>query len=311
MKKIIWSIKDIVEILKERQKNEFDGNIAVSGDRGNGKSTLISKIFYRFNIFNPWKHQVYNRKDVIELLKTQKYGLCFDDEAINSSYKRNFQDKIQQELIKIITAYRDNFNIYASAIPNFFSLDKDLRDLYFLHLHVIERGVAVVHMPLQGRLYSQDRWDAKYNAKIEAKWGKRMQSDPKFKPPYHKLTTFRGYLFFNKLTTRQEKLYKEVKMKKRGESFILEEKKEEKTFLDKVYDLLIEGRLTRDGLIQLSLLDGRKYDTVTKLLNKMLKERGIYNKTVKDFIKMEDKKNPEILLHSKSKEELNNLLSGI
>ena len=154
MKPITWRIKDIIEITDNRQKNEFDSNLAVSGDRGNGKSTLILKALLRKKGFNPWKHQVYNREDVINLLKTQKFGICWDDEAINSGYKRNFQDKGQQELIKILTAFRDNYNFFASAIPNFFSLDKNLSELYFIHLHIIERGIAVVHMPLQGRLYS-------------------------------------------------------------------------------------------------------------------------------------------------------------
>ena len=189
-------IKDIGDILKGRQENEFDGNMAVSGNRGDGKSMLILKTFYRFKVFSSWKHQVYSRKQVIKLLKEQKFGICWDDEAINTGYKRNFQLKEQQELIKILTAYRDNFNIFASAIPNFFSLDKDLRDLYFIHLHVIERGIAIVHMPLQGRLYSQDRWDAAYNAKIESNWSKRIMKDPDYRIPYHRLSTFRGYLFF-------------------------------------------------------------------------------------------------------------------
>ena len=113
MKAITWTIKDISEILESRQKNEFDGNIAVSGDRGNGKSTVIGKILYRFQQFKPWTHQVYNREEVIKLLKTQRLGLCWDDEAINSSYKRSWQDQDQQELIKILTAYRDNYNIFA------------------------------------------------------------------------------------------------------------------------------------------------------------------------------------------------------
>ena len=83
MKAIAWTIKDVVEILTGRQKNEFDGNMAVSGDRGNGKSTLINKIYYRFPVFEPWRHQVYDRESVIDLLKFQKFGLCWDDEAIN------------------------------------------------------------------------------------------------------------------------------------------------------------------------------------------------------------------------------------
>lgn len=306
MKAITWTISDVVDILVERRNNEFDGNIAVSGDRGNGKSTLINKTFYRFKGFSPWEHQVYNREDVIALLKSQKYGLCWDDEAINSGYKRNFMEKGQQELIKILTAYRDNYNVFASAIPNFFSLDKDLRDLYFIHLHVIERGIAVVHMPLQGRLYSQDRWDAKYNAKVEGSWSKSMQKDPNFRPPYHKLTTFRGYLFFGDVTEKQKKLYKEIKNTKRNESFLTDEERNnnrEVSFLDKLYIILIEGKLTREGIRQMCLMEGKKDSSINASLNRMLTDKG-ETKTVKEFLQQQPNKG----FHNKIQDEISNII---
>jgi hypothetical protein len=306
MRPIRWSIKEIVEILQARQKNEFDGNVAVSGDRGNGKSTCVGKIFYRFPKFNPWVHQVYSRDEAVNLLKTQYYGLCWDDEAINSGYKRDFQNKGQQEMIKILTAYRDNFNIFASAIPNFFSLDKDLRDLYFLHLHVIERGIAVVHMPLQGRLYSQDRWDAKYNAKIESTWSKKMMKNVEFKPPYHRLSTFKGYLFFNDMTENQKILYKEVKKKKREDGFLTELEKQQGVtmpWIDKVYKQLIEKKLTKDGMIQICLMENKKYSSVNSQLNVMLTDNG-FKESVKDFLQDSDKTN----FHNNVDDEIKKLI---
>lgn len=307
MKPLRWSIKEVIDVLKSRQNNEFDGNIAVSGDRGNGKSTLILKTFLRFKNFNPHKHLVYSRDDVIRLLTTQTYGFCWDDEAINSGYKRNFQEKGQHELIKILTAYRDNYNIFASAIPNFFSLDKDLRDLYFLHLHVVERGIAVVHMPIQGRLYSQDRWDAAYNSKVEAKWSRRIQKDSNFKPPYHKLSTFRGYLYFNDITETQKKLYKELKKEKRGKVFErTKEKTKEEVFYDITYQLLIDGRLTKEGLIQAALISGRRYNSVVTNLNILLTNKGV-KETVKNFLR----KNDPTSIHSNVKPQLDNIIPSL
>ena len=306
MRAVIWTIKEIVDIIKGRQINEFDSNMAVSGERGNGKSTIINKIFHRFKGFNPWKVQVYNREDVIYLLKHQQFGLCWDDEAINSGYKRNFQDRGQQELIKIITAYRDNYNIFASAIPNFFSLDKDLRDLYFLHIHVIERGIAVIHMPLQGRLYSVDKWDAKYNAKVEDSWSKKIHKDPNFKPPYYRLSTFRGYLFFGDATERQKELYKEIKREKRKESFLTDEernKNKEISFIDKLYSLLMQGKLTREGLAQACLIEGKKDSSISSSLNRILRDNG-ETKTVKDFLRQSKNKG----FHNNVQSEIENIL---
>lgn len=283
MKQVIFSIKDIVEILKSRQENKFDGNLVVSGNRGDGKSTLINKMFFRFEGFNSWKHQVYSREDVIHLLKNQQYGLCWDDEAVNSGYKRDFQNKGQQELIKMVTMYRDNFNVLASAIPSFFSLDRDLRDLVFLHLHVIERGIAIVHMPLQGRLYSQDRWDTKNNAKVEQKWINRSKKNPNFKPPYYRLSTFKGYLFFNDLTEKQKKLYLKVKKTKRDLLYNTEEQEVKKDFNTKVYELLLDKKLTKQGLQQLCLYEGKKYSSMVTTLNIALKDNGV-PETVSHFL---------------------------
>ncbi len=293
---IIWSIKDIVEILITRQENEFDGNIGISGNRGDGKSCLVNKIFCRYKNFSPWKHQVYSRKDVIKLLKNEKLGLCWDDEAINSGYKRDFQNKAQQELIKIVTMYRDNFNIYASAIPNFFSLDKDLRDLIFLHFHVVERGIAIVHMPLQGKLYSQDRWDTKNNAKIEERWINRSKKDPNFKPPYHRLSTFKGYLFFGDFTKKQKELYLLIKKTKRHELYGEEYNvKEKESFLEKIYKLIIERKITKEGLFQICLHEEKKYSTVTTTLNRMLTDNGI-TETLAHFLQQPNIK----VIHNKS-----------
>ena len=278
MVRVIYSIKEIVDILKERQKNKFDANIVISGARGDGKSTLIGKIFYRFRGFDSWKHQVYSRDDVINLLKIQKYGLCWDDEAIYSGYKREFQNKEQQELIKNITVNRDNFNVLASAIPNFFSLDKDLRDLYFMHIHIIKRKVAVIHMPKQGRLYSVDRWDTKFNQNIEERWTKIQQKNLNFAIPYHKLSTFVGYLYFKDLTPKQRELYEEVKRTKRDKAFRTAQEQSgerEVSFEIKVFNLLKERKLSNDGLLQACLVEGKKYSNVRKTLNGMIKDAGM------------------------------------
>ncbi len=300
MKGIKWSVKNLMEVLQQRQGNEFDGNIAVSGDRGNGKSTLICKLLYRFKQFRPWTHQVYSRDDVISLLQNQEYGICWDDEAINSGYKRNFQEKGQQELIKILTAYRDNYNIFTSAIPNFFSLDKDLRELYFVHLHIIERGVAVVHFPLQGRLYSLDRWDSRNNAKVEAKWTVKLQKDPNFKVPHHKLSTFRGYLFFKDLTDKQKILYKEIKKEKRKRAFTNDKTLKELPFIEKVYNRLLTKQLTKEDLIAVCLTEGIKPSTVIHRLGRIFRDKGMKLTVSECYSKDEQEKTTNITEQIKS-----------
>ena len=275
-KTITFTIKDIAEVIKQRQANDFDARIAVSGNTGDGKSTLLSKIFYRVSRFRPWKHQVYNQKDVMNLLTTQIKGKCFDDEAINTGYKRDWQKQGQQKLIKILTNYRDSLNIYGSALPNFFSLDKDLRDLFFMLLHVIERGIAVVHLPLEGNMYSQDKWDSANNAKVEQRWNEKRKHNPNFRVPYHKLSTFAGYLYFSDMTPKQRAIYKEVKKVKRAAEYEEENGlNKEETFNEKVFKLLIDEKLSQPGLIEICLLNDKKYSSVSTQLNIMLKDRGL------------------------------------
>ncbi len=290
MRSLIWSIKDLVYVIKKRQANEFDANFAVSGNRGDGKSHLINKVFYRMGKFDPWKHQVYSQEDVKRLLMTQIKGKIFDDEAINSGYKRNFQNKGQQELIKILTNYRDSFNVHGSAIPNFFSLDKDLRDLIFLHIHIIERGLAVIHLPLQSRLYSQDKWDSKNNAKIEESWNDKIKNKVNFKIPFHKLSTFAGYLYYSDITDKQAKLYKEIKRVKRAKEYEDNIEDAEQSLHEKVYNMLINKQLTDEGLLQICLNEGKKYSLVRTALNRMLKDRG-EKLTYKDYLNRQTNKN--------------------
>jgi hypothetical protein len=309
LSRLKWTLKDITGIAQMRQKNKFDCNIVVSGDRGNGKSTLLAKMLYLTKKYHPQKHQVYSREDVIKLLAREKFGICFDDEAINSGYKRDFQSKGQQELIKIVTAYRDNFNIYASAIPNFFSLDKDLRDLTFIHIHVIERGIGVLHLPIQGRLYSMDKWDTKNNAHLEDKWNKAKSTNPDYKIPYHKLSTFRGYVFFDDLTPKQRELYEEIKKEKRKDAFSkYMEKPEEEDFYNKVAKLILDKKISKEGLIQMCIVDNRDYKSTMGRLNRLIKKiTGDDTRTAFDYLFIGEKVR-KAEAEEKNKQEIEELI---
>lgn len=306
--KVIWSIKEITEILRQRQLNKFDVNMGVSGKRGNGKSTLIFKIFNSFKKdgFKQRKHQVYARKEVIKLLANQTFSFCWDDEAINSGYKRDFQNSGQKDLIKIITSYRDNYNVYASALPFFYSLDKALRELIFIHIHIVERGLAVILLPLSDQIHSQDPWDTANNIKIEQKEYQRMKKDPKAKFRYQRLSTFAGYLYFGPMTKKQELKYKAIKEAKRKRSFedagVLTDEDKETSFVEKLYSILMDGKLTKEGLMQACLVEGEKFSNMQSRLNKILKDKGEI-KTLKDFLL-----DSHDTINNKSKDMINNLV---
>ena len=127
MASVQWTIKNLVDIAKARQKNEFDVIQFWSGSRGNGKSTGNFKFCSRFEGFKPWKDIVYSRKDVMAMMEARQFQIIMDDEAVRSGYKRNFYEEDQKKLIAMVNMYRDNFNIYTGCIPNFYDLDKDPR----------------------------------------------------------------------------------------------------------------------------------------------------------------------------------------
>ena len=270
--RIVWTLKELTDVIRQRQLNKFDVNIGVSGKRGDGKSTVLFKVFNSFKKtgFRQKKHQVYNREDVVKLLQNQQFGFCWDDEAINSGYKREFQQRGQIDLIKIITNYRDNFNVYASALPFFYSLDKALRELIFIHIHIVERGFAVVLMPLESQIHAQDPWNTKLNIKIEEKENKRLEKDPTTKFRYHKLTTFAGYLYFTDMTKNQRIKYNQIKKSKRAKVYEGGEGQRQLTFAERTYELLMDGKLTKDGLVQMCLYEKIKYSTTVSELNRML-----------------------------------------
>lgn len=283
---IKWSVKELTECMRRRQMNKFDANLGVSGKRGEGKSTFLFKIFnsFKHDGFRPHKHQVYSQDDVKRLLSNQKFGFCWDDEAINSGYKRDFQKTGQIDLIKIVTNYRDNFNIYGSALPFFYNLDKALRELIFMHVHIITRGIGVVLFPLEGQIHSQDPWDTMTNKKIELKENARLEKSPEIKFRYHKLTTFGGYVFFTPMTKNQEKRYLKIKENKRAKVFqSVDDKNKPRTFLDKLYGFLMTNQLTREGLMQSCLLEGQKHSGTVSALNRMLSDNNV-GKTLKECL---------------------------
>jgi hypothetical protein len=307
--KVLFTIRELCEILRSRQLNKYDINIGVSGKRGDGKSTFINKLLLRFDGFSPWKHQVYAQDDVIKLLREQKFGYCWDDEAINSGYKRDFQKSGQKKLIKIVSAYRSNYNLYISAIPFFYSLDKDLRDLIFMHIHIIERGLAVIFIQVEDQIHTLDPWDTRNNAKLEEKWLKAKQNNPNFRFPYHKLSTFAGYIIFNDLTDKQRKLYEEIREKKRAIAFNTEmENKEKKIkdFYENTLKLLIDKKLTKNGLVQACLINNKVYSSVCQELNRRLKDIG-ETQTVTDYFLQESIKEKHAEKHGELLKELEGL----
>lgn len=163
---------------------------------------------------------------------------------------------------------------------------------------MIKRGVAILHLPRQGRMYTDDIWDVKHNKILEEKWSKRLEESPNFKIPYHKLSTFKAYIFFRPLTKEEKKLYEDLKKEKRDKAKPTEEEENKNNFYKNLLPLVKEGKFNDRDLLNMCLLNKKSFSSVKSRLNQMLKDEG-EGKSLRDFITFEGRK-------KQNKDTLNN-----
>ena len=282
----MWSLRRLANSIAIRINSKRDSNIIVSGRTGIGKSQLAHGLLNKFEGFNINKHLTFRRDEMIDMIINQIRGYIWNDEFISSSFKRGFYEKAQIKLISTLTKYRSNYNITVSCIPNFYSMDVELRKLFSLHIFVVERGLAVIHTPLNESLFGQDSWDTKENSKLEAVWNAKKRKNPDFKIPYHQLSTFVGYLHFPKLTKKQEEYYEKLKIEKRTE---FDDKKKENNPQDNFYENTLEmiksGTLNEKSLLPICLSHNKKLSSVRSRLGQILRDEG-KGQTLKDLFKL-------------------------
>lgn len=266
---IDWSIKNIADSIKKSQQEKFDSLIVCSGNRGLGKSTLAIKIASRFPEFNMQRDIVFSREDVMKQIATKKHGVIIADEMINVTYNRDFFVQDQNKIIKMLNMYRDSCNIFIACIPSFAALDKQFRQLVKLRLDVIERGMAVVHMPNM-KSYSADVWDMGVNEKIEANWMKNDVTRPK----YDRLSTYEGYLVSGDLGVKQREAYEQIKNEKRGhlveEDVGDEENTKQRKWREILVDIALEGKLNKDLFRSMCEMNKMTYESGLIVCNREL-----------------------------------------
>lgn len=210
-----FSMRSLADVAKGRRDNKYDVIIAISGERGNGKSTLAWRLARMIGGFLPERDIVYDRDDVMRLLEKRKKGIIIDDEAVRTSFKRNFQQQGQIQLIQMLNMYRSNFNILIMCVPTFYNLDKEIKRLVKIHIHVPYRGYGIVHMPNKGMIYVDDPWDIERNRKIELMLERNRKNKGQRISSYNRLTTCKGWIKYKQLSDTDEERYNTIKEEKR------------------------------------------------------------------------------------------------
>jgi len=140
-------------------------------------------------------------------------------------------------------------------------------------------------------------WDIKINQKLEEQWSKKMLKNPTFKIPHHKYTTFAGYVYFNKMTEKQEKYYEILKASERGDNEVNEEDTPQESFYEKIISMLKENKLDEKNLLNICLFNNKKLSNVKVRVNQLLKDEG-NGKTLRDFLVKTTKDKDINILHN-------------
>ena len=218
---ITWNMKKMAIMIAKILQNRFDCFIVIEGNRGLGKSTLaihlarrVAREFkkqgldaYKFHWYNSF---IYTKKDTKKFWhKWTQTGIA--DEMINVTFNRDFYNEEQKDIIKMMNMNRDHCNFFIACVPQFQTLDSQIKNLCKIRITVVRRGVAVIQTPNR-TIYVKDKWDQATNEKIEREWIKKGIT----RPHYTKLSTFRGLLKFPPLHPTAEKKYQQTKDKKRN-----------------------------------------------------------------------------------------------
>ena len=172
-------IDGFANLLTKKQKADWWELIACSGVQGVGKSCLLTQIIEQTSKLNNMKFSYENnltwmRDEFITWINGKgdkkegqmpEYSSVLVDELISLFYKRNWANSEQNDAIELMNKCRDRHLIVGGNVPNFWDLDKALRNLFTFWIHIPRRGIAWVFMPDENP-FEMDRWHVKYNAKV-------------------------------------------------------------------------------------------------------------------------------------------------
>jgi len=250
-----WSIIELIENIRKTLSTDKDFPIIIDGLTGSGKSTIAIQLSKKgcpwFEINND---VIFSRDELIERISTAKLGsFIVVDEAINLLFKRDFMEKKQKFVLKLLDMCRDRNLCLIMCVPNFWSIDKHiLEGRIKLRIHVARTGFSFMWKPTSNP-FTPDKWNRKYNEQICYNWDAY--------PNAKKTKGFIGYLKFGDLCDSDKEKYLQVKAIKKEEILKKEKEEEQKEKLDRekgfvmgetmVLSLLREQGLLKKGALSL------------------------------------------------------------
>jgi hypothetical protein len=274
-----WSIVELIDNIRRTLSTDKDFPIIIDGLTGSGKSTLAIQLSKKgCSWFEIKSDTIFSRHELIEKISSARLGsFIILDEAINLLFKRDFMERKQKFILKLLDMCRDRNLCLIFCVPNFWSIDKHiLEGRIKLRIHIHKTGFAFMWKPTSNP-FTPDKWNRKYNETICYNWD--------VYPNAKRTKGFIGYLKFGDLGEKDKKEYLEVKAIKKEEIRKQEEEEEQKEKLDRekgfvmgetmVLSMLREQGLLRKGAFSMyaSMRDINP-DALTKRVQRYKKNSG-------------------------------------
>lgn len=167
------------KMVRRRLRQDWDMVIAVTGERGSGKSTLSKVMGYvidpKFGLATNVAY-IPTYKDIVKKFNALPQFSYFDvDEAIRAFYKMQFMNRLQQIIVQMYSTERYQNKATSLLIPRFWDLTENFRNnLVKIWVHVMGRGYAVAKV-IDPDMDSPDPWHRKENYKRKTKGKKSVK----------------------------------------------------------------------------------------------------------------------------------------
>lgn len=213
MNPFLTTIKDFVALVKDIQGSDRDVVTAVVGDTGEGKSVFLIKFLKDLMPdYNPVRHLPFTREELNTMIETLPEGSGLSvDEAVGLFYARDFHDNEQIALLKKLDRSRDRRLFAGLAIPDFFMLDKALRNGRIRFLVWIDQRVGT---GAKGRAHAYI-FQKEKNVFNREPWNLKLNINLMRKGQISKSPNYIGEVEYGALNPEEYHLYKRVKALKR------------------------------------------------------------------------------------------------
>lgn len=155
--------------IQNRLGDDGDAFIAIDGEEGSGKSSLMLRFAKMIDPKFTLEQIVYRKGKLVEAVyKFGKGRVVAHDELGLDAYKRRAMSRSNVELKQASMVWRDQNKAILACIPSFWDLDPGLIDRTYLWIHVemrekpdghLERGIAQFHYGKKSKWSRERNWD--------------------------------------------------------------------------------------------------------------------------------------------------------